>query len=980
MIRRMGLAVILLCISVCSFAQQQLPQKTKQSIQAYLTQFKSAVISNDNVLRVTSITADAKRRTVTIRMNEVLGERPISKAQATELMRELKRRLPAPYNAYTLNLMCGTLPFEQLIEPEPSDTILTRRIWGTIEHKGYPWTANTSRPYTVNRGLQGRHLAIWASHGRYYDLTKSQWRWQRPSLYCTTEDLFTQSFVVPFLMPMLENAGAVVWSPRERDWQRREVVVDNDAPFLGGTYQELQGQQQWRRGAPGFRFAGSTMVDGDAPFLSGTYRVADAQTSARHAGSITWTPLIEEEGDYAVYVSFAQLPTNVPDATYTVRHAGVVTTYKVNQQMGGGTWVYLGTHHFVPGNPADNCIKLTNQSNYRGTVTADAVRLGGGMGAVMRGDCLYPLVKSDLPPYLEGSRYSAQWGGAHYAIYANREAANDYTEDINTRSLWTNYLARGSAYLPGDSGLCVPIELSLGVHSDAGLRPDSSLIGTLGIYTTGKYTKGEYEGLLAEGLLPAGLSRMTSRDFINTLMTGITNDLSRLLGKPWNRRQMFDKNYSESRVPEVPSAILETISHQNWADMVHGHDPWFKFLLARSIYKGILRYVAAMHGQKTVTVQPLPISGFAAFLNERMDSVRLSWQPTPDPLEPTAAPTAYIVQTAEGKSGDWTNGTLVHAKSISLPVHRGILTRYRVCALNAGGQSLPGPELVSYVPQQASKRLLVINGFRRLAGPQPVDNDSLRGFDLDADPGVVYHHSPCYSGRQTVFTKCTPAELGASGSELESLLIAGNTFDYPTMHARYVAAGVPGVAVMSCMGDALNRPVSSLPRADLIDVILGTQRQDGYSMTAAPAFDDALMNALTHYNGRGAGILCSGAYLSEELRTEQQRRFAAQVLHLAPAGTVDISGNLNTLMGLGVNFTLNNTPNEHTFSATRGSTLQPLGNAFASSLFTATGYASSVGWTEAGRHTLTYGFPLEMISDQSLRQSILQASIKFLIQ
>lgn len=979
MIGKLCLAVILLCLSVASPAQQQLPQKTKQNIQAYLTQFKSAVISNDNVLRVNSITADTRRRCVTIRMNEVLGERPISKAQAATLMRELKKRLPAPYNTYALNLFCGTLPFEQLIEPDPSDTIPANRVWGTIEHKGYPWTTNASRPYTVNRGLQGRHLAIWASHGRYYDQAKSLWKWQRPSLYCTTEDLFTQSFVVPFLMPMLENAGAIVWTPRERDWQRREIVVDNDAPFLGGTYRERQGQQPWRSAAPGFSFAGPTLADGDAPFLSGTYRVADAQTGARHAGSIVWTPQVEEEGDYAVYVSFAALPTNVPDATYTVRHSGVATAYKVNQQMGGGTWVYLGTHHFTPGNPEDNCIKLTNQSNYRGTITADAVRLGGGMGMVARGDCLYPAVKSALPRYLEGSRYYAQWGGAPYTVYANREAANDYTEDINTRSLWTNHLARGSVYLPGDSGLCVPLELSLGVHSDAGLRPDQSLIGTLGIYTTGKYTKGEYEGLLAEGLLPAGLSRMTSRDLINTLMTGITSDMTNLLGKPWNRRQMFDRNYSESRIPEVPSAILETLSHQNWADMAYGHDPWFKFLLARSIYKGILRYVAAMHGQKTVAVQPLPVSGFAAFLNERADSVRLSWQPTPDPLEPTAAPTAYLVQTAEA-NGDWSNGTLVHAPALSLPVRHGVLTRYRVSALNAGGQSLPGPELATYVPQQATRRLLVINGFRRLAGPQPLDNDSCRGFDIDADPGVVYRHSPCYSGRQVCFTKGNEATLGTSGEEFESLLVAGNTFDYPTQHARCVAGGVPGVAVMSCMGDALNRPASTLPRADLVDVILGTQRQDGYSLTSAPAFDETLMNALWHYDGRGASILCSGAYLSEELVTESRLRFAAQVLHLSPAGTVDISGNLNTLNGLGVDFTLNNTPNERTFSATRCSTLQPLGNAFASSLFTSTGYASSVAWAEGGRHTLTYGFPLEMISDESLRRAILEASIKFLIQ
>ena len=27
---------------------------------------------------------------------------------------------------------------------------------------------------------------------------------------------------------MLENAGAIVYTPRERDWQRNEVIVDND--------------------------------------------------------------------------------------------------------------------------------------------------------------------------------------------------------------------------------------------------------------------------------------------------------------------------------------------------------------------------------------------------------------------------------------------------------------------------------------------------------------------------------------------------------------------------------------------------------------------------------------------------------------------------------------------------------------------------------------------------------------------------------
>ena len=87
------------------------------------------------------------------------------------------------------------------------------------DYYGLPWVKNMSRPNKIENGLDGRHLAIWASHGRYYSPAQSIWKWQRVNLFGTNEDLFSQTFVVPYLIPMLENAGAVVWTPRERDWQ-----------------------------------------------------------------------------------------------------------------------------------------------------------------------------------------------------------------------------------------------------------------------------------------------------------------------------------------------------------------------------------------------------------------------------------------------------------------------------------------------------------------------------------------------------------------------------------------------------------------------------------------------------------------------------------------------------------------------------------------------------------------------------------------
>lgn len=48
-----------------------------------------------------------------------------------------------------------------------------------------------------------------------------------------------------------------------------------------------------------------------------------------------------------------------------------------------------------------------------------------------------------------------------------------------------NWLAGGSCFAPTMNGLNVPIELSLAIHSDAGVASDySSIIGTLAISTT----------------------------------------------------------------------------------------------------------------------------------------------------------------------------------------------------------------------------------------------------------------------------------------------------------------------------------------------------------------------------------------------------------------------------------------------------------------------------------------------------------------
>ncbi len=977
------LAVILLFAGTLCYGQTKLDAKTTRRIQEFFNNQRSAQIYSNNKLKVTETSVSRQRRKLRIKLNEVLAEQPLTRADVQRMQRELKQQLPPPYNSYSIEVLCGSQPLEELVQYDPSDTSnVSNRLWNNIQHKSHPWVMHPNLPYDIPQGLKDRHIALWASHGRYYDQNETLWRWQRPRLFCTTEDLFTQSFVIPFLMPMLENAGAILYTPRERDWQKHEVIIDNDYPQQNGLYREINGQHEWTTTGTGYGWAADVLFHGDNPFEMGSISMTDAQTGKKMASNIIWQPTIPEEGDYAVYVSYVSLPTSIPDATYTVRHSGVNTIVKVNQKMGSRTWVYLGTYHFQAGNSADNCVKLSNISNYRGTVTADAVRFGGGMGSVARGDSIYPAVRSMMPRYLEGSRYAVQYAGAPAWVYATKDGTNDYAEDMNARSLMCNYLARGSAYLPGDSGLCVPLEMMLAVHSDAGIRQDSTFLGTLGIYTTGKYTKTktEFESLLAEGLLPSGVNRSTSRDLCDIVMSNVHRDLQAIQPQ-WPRRQMYDRNYSETRVPELPSMILETLSHQNWADLKLGHDPYFKFLLSRAIYKGVLRYMANMHGQTTPVVQPLPVQSFASLVCAGGDSIALSWQPTPDPMEPTATADAYVLYTATGDK-DWDNGTHISGTSITLPAQRGTLMRFRVHAANRGGLSMPSEELCAYAPLQGEGRsILIVNGFTRLAGPQPFDQDTLRGFRMDIDPGVVHRHSPCYCGRQEIFSKSDWNTLGESGKEYEHLKIAGNSFDYPTQHARDMLSANTQLAISSASVRAFEQQHPRMQSAQIIDYILGAQRNDGYSLTAAPCFPAPVVQALAAHAFRGGSLLVSGAYLSEELAG--MNAFAKDILHLQANGTSCIADslNLNTLTGMGAHIQLHSDLNEQAFSTARCSVLQPTQGAFATTLYDSNGLPASVAWDGgAGQRTLAYGFPLEMITDKELRRAIIAASLNYLTQ
>lgn len=966
MVRNILVALFLasssLVTSVCAANRNtQARDNLGNILKTYVLQNRAKKVIFPSQPYLVSYNLDDRRRTLNVQLSPSFAAQDFTASSVRFYYKRLAKALPRPYNKYKLTIMAGGLPIEQLVAGSKCEKGMPN-AWGKTEYEGAPWVMNDSRPYFVSHGLFDRHLSLWASHGRYYDGKKDRWKWQRPNLFGTTEDLFTQTIVIPYLIPMLENAGAVVFTPRERDWQKNEVIVDNG----GRGYVEDSGKETWKTAQEnGFAYHAGTYRDGENPFTQGTARAVKATKKA----DVSWAsyqPNIPQGGKYAVYVSYQSLKNSVSDAQYIVMHKGQRTVFKVNQQMGGGTWVYLGTFDFDRGNNEFNRVVVTNSSSESGVVTTDAVRFGGGMGNIERGGSC-----SGMPRCLEGARYSAQWAGAPYSVYSSKNGSDDYGDDINVRSNMTNWLAGGSTYVPTLEGKKVPIELSLAVHSDAGYTTvNDSIIGSLAICTTS----------FNDGRLNSGVSRMVSHDFADSLLTGLQRDISGKYRK-WTRRYLWDRNYSETRKPEVPSAIIETMSHQNFADMRRGLDPNFRFTLARSLYKTILRFVNGNHSVPSV-VQPLPVSNFRIERNSS-GGLRLSWIAEKDEQEPTAVPASYIVYTSEDGMG-FDNGTVVYTSSFDFEAKKGVNYCFKVTALNRGGESFPSETLAAYLSKSAhAKDILVVDGFSRLSGPAVVDDYSRQGFDLGSDIGVSYGLTAGWNGRQQCFDKSRAGSegegsLGYCGDELAGRFIMGNNRDGSVCHVKDIAMS-GAYNVVGCSLEALDNNLVKLDHYNLVDIAFGLQRNDGHSLVVYKTFSETLQSKLRSYAKSGGRILVSGAYVGSDMTQPHERSFMSDVLKTTFTGTDTNAGN-NMVDGLGLSFDIIRQINDRHFAATSVDRIAACdGRSFAAMRYQ-DGSTAGVAYDGTDYKSFVMGYPYECINNVRTRQQVMKGLLGFLLK
>lgn len=783
-----------------------------------------------------------------ITFTNTLSDYPWNKSLSTWFREQLSSEMKSLTRNYGLGrISTRTCSLEELTLPDsgndgkPASYNLATDDPRSLEHNRFIERTGAKK---FPGGMTDRYIALWQSHGRYYDENTGSWRWQRAPIHRTIEDVYTQSYVLPFLIPMLENAGAYVMTPRERDTQWREHIIDNDKSFPGprdadtrkaGFYSE---KGKWEDAGPGFADLKETYTFEDLPFKAGSARICGCSGSKADA-SASWTPEIDERGFYAVYVSYSSLSNSCTAARYTVNHMGGKTEFRVNQTIGGGTWIYLGTFEFDKGTKGS--VTLDNRGDSSQAVTADAVKIGGGMGKLQRGGST-----SGLPSYVEGAHYWMQWAGVGPEITQNW--SDDYTNDFTTRGAWAEMMKEEKG---------IPFDLSLAFHSDAGLTQNDSIIGTLAIYTYLRDNKKRFKD---------GRSRLTSRLLASYVQDQVVNDIRSDFEPEWARRELMDKSYSECRTSGVPGMILELLSHQNFADMRLGLDPSFRFEVSRAVYKGILKTLSAFYSTP-YTVQPLPVNSFSSvFSSDR--SVTLSWKPTLDDKEPTAVPTSYLVYTRID-GGAFDNGSEIKGTQVQMSIEPGHIYSYKIVACNDGGLSFPSEILSVGRPSSGGKEVTIVNNFYRVSAPDWIDNPGYAGFDGKSDNGVPYLNDISYVGDNYEFHRDSEyidddfPGFGASTLDHAGKIVAGNSFDYPYVHGKSLLS--LGYAFTSMSMNAFCEKGTEAP---IVDLICGKEKTTKIGRGAVPdrykVFPDELKLAIGQYTSNGGNIIVSGCNIGSD--------------------------------------------------------------------------------------------------------------------
>ena len=164
---RVAFILLLLNFLTVNISAQPQHRTVETRLKEYFRTYQSPEVEI-GTCKLVRFQLNAKKRTLAIFANANFGHQPFRPQTTEKIYADLRKRLPGPVNYYNITIFVGDKSIDDLIPNIYRKTKDNTRLWGKNTHRGHAWVSNLSRPYSISEGLQGRHLAITPSHGKYY--------------------------------------------------------------------------------------------------------------------------------------------------------------------------------------------------------------------------------------------------------------------------------------------------------------------------------------------------------------------------------------------------------------------------------------------------------------------------------------------------------------------------------------------------------------------------------------------------------------------------------------------------------------------------------------------------------------------------------------------------------------------------------------------------------------------------------------------
>lgn len=690
-----------------------------------------------------------------------------------------------------------------------------------------PLVKNTDLPYKSPNGLDGKHIALWGSHGWYYNKQLDRWLWQRARLWTTVEDLYTSSYTMPYLVPMLENAGAIVLQPRERDTQTEMVIIER-----------------------------SDMREEDGKTVAET--------------------IVPADGEYGIYIRYKHNPNASAHTRCEVEHKDQTTVYNLNMQMGAGTWIYIGKHAFSTQQEAS--LKISSPKQY-----IDAVRLGGGIDTtagvprfvVGASEYLkFANIPDSILDYTKGENtytndYACRGQWVNYLLGGSQLAPQE--EGLNIPIDMSMAFHSDAGVRQGDS--IVGTLLIYYTKDDNNSR--TLPLGDSRLHC--RYLADYVQTQIVEDMRALHTPLWTRRSLKNAgyaeaRQPRVPSFLLELL----SHQNLNDMRYGLD--PKVKFTISRAI-----------YKGILKYLATARGEKYVVQplpvqaFSATLHQTESEDKQDSIILSWQPTTDPLEATAKAQYY-----VVYTRRTRSTNGQTI---AGDWNDGTRVQGTRYAFVADRGIRYDLRVAAGNKGGISMPSETLCAYIAPEPKGTAMIVNNFSRVAAPTFFADSLYAGINPQsyavADGKDISFMGEQYDYlRSSQWVSDDNCGWGSSYADQQFVLTAGNTHDYPLMHGRVLSE--LGYSYGSCSTAAISDS-AALRGYSFVDLICGKQLTDSTYKMFPDNLRAALVDYSQQGGGvllSGMYIGSEAAAVNDTAFTRQILRYTYRGDHATRGGTM----------------------------------------------------------------------------------------------